>query len=384
MNASLKARLSLRGRDLRLDLARGVCNWFIFIDHIPHNVANLLTLRNFGFSGATDVFVFVGGYTAAIMYGSMMLERGFVVAATRILQRVAHLYAAYVVLFVVYIDLISSVAAHYGVTDIIDEYNLNDILGDPTQTLLRGLLLQTRLLHLDSLELFIALLATFPFALWGLLRRPHLTMAASVALYCASRWFGWSIPTYPDGDWYFNPFCWQLLFVLGAWLAVNRRGLIRGLVQTPLLRYAALAYLLVTLEMAVTGQAGALNNFFPEFQLTPIGFAGKENLAPYRIAHVLALALLFAYWVPRDWSGLRSRALQPLIKCGEEWLSVFCVGVFLAFIGHLILITSPNSLALQILVSIAGVTIMTMVAYYIAWSRQQDVDRKSGFEARAR
>ena len=44
MNASLRAQLSLRGRDLRLDLARGIANWFIFLDHIPHNVVNLLTL----------------------------------------------------------------------------------------------------------------------------------------------------------------------------------------------------------------------------------------------------------------------------------------------------------------------------------------------------
>jgi len=111
MNASLKAQLSLRGRDLRLSLAIGIANWFIFLDHIPHNVVNLLTLRNFGFSGATDVFVFVGGYAAAITYGQMMMERGFLVAATRIVQRVAQLYAAYIVLFVIYIDAISSVAA---------------------------------------------------------------------------------------------------------------------------------------------------------------------------------------------------------------------------------------------------------------------------------
>jgi hypothetical protein len=383
MNASLRIQLSLCGRDLRLDLARGVANWFIFLDHIPHNVVNLLTLRNFGFSGATDVFVFVGGYTAAIMYGQMMLERGFVVGATRILQRVAQLYAAYIVLFVIYIEAISSVATQYATTDIISEYNLGGIVGDPTLTLLRGLLLQTKPLHLDSLQLFIALLASFPLALWCLLRRPHLTMAGSIALYLAARWFDWSIPTFPDGSWYFNPFCWQLLFVMGAWFALNRRALMRVTTHTPLLRLAAFAYLLIALEVTTVGQAGALNGVIPDFPLNPFAPADKENLALYRVIHVLALALLFTYWVPRDWSGLRSRILQPIIKCGEEWLSVFCVGVFLSFTGHFILITSPNSLALQILVSFAGIAIMTMVAYYISWSREQDRNRKSGLGARA-
>ena len=100
------------------------------------------------------------------------------------------------------------------------------------------------------------------------------------------------------------------------------------------------------------------------------------------MVHLLALALVFTYWVPRDWSGLRSRILQPLIKCGEEWLPVFCIGVFLSFAGHFILITSHNSLILQILVSLAGLAIMTLVAYYISWSHQQDTDRKSGLPVR--
>src|ERR1700757_2049 len=167
MDIPTKNNIAAQCPDPRIDLLRGLANWFLFLDHIPHNVVNMLTLRNFGFSGATDVFVFVGGYAAAILYGQMMLERGFLVAATRILQRLAHLYAAYVVLFVIYVDAISSVAAQYATTDIIDEYNLSGIVGDPTTTLLNGLLLQTKPLHLDSLQLFIALIAIFPLVLWG-------------------------------------------------------------------------------------------------------------------------------------------------------------------------------------------------------------------------
>ena len=54
--------------------------------------------------------MFIGGYTAAILYGRMMLERGFVVTATRIFKRLWQLYAAYIVLFVIYIDLIGYAA----------------------------------------------------------------------------------------------------------------------------------------------------------------------------------------------------------------------------------------------------------------------------------
>ena len=98
----------------------------------------------------------------------------------------------------------------------------------------------------------------------------------------------------------------------------------------------------------------------------------KENLVPYRVLHFLALVFLFTYVVPRDWRGFRWQALQPVIKCGEEWLSVFCVGVFLSFAAHLVLITGPDLLAMHVLVSLAGISTMTGVAYYVSWSKQQD------------
>src|ERR1700730_8815999 len=106
MNQCVKAEIATRDGDLRILLLLGIANWFLFVDHIPHNAVNLLTLRNFGFSGATDLFVFVGGYAAALLYGQMAHERGLLVSATRILKRVWQLYAAYIVLFVIYIDVI--------------------------------------------------------------------------------------------------------------------------------------------------------------------------------------------------------------------------------------------------------------------------------------
>jgi hypothetical protein len=69
---------------------------------------------------------------------------------------------------------------------------------------------------------------------------------------------------------------------------------------------------------------------------------------------------------------LRSRLLQPVMKCGDEWLTSFCVGVFLSFAAHMALITGPNSVVMQVLVSAIGIATMTAVAYYISWSRRQD------------
>src|ERR1700686_5573662 len=91
MKSTSSLSLAAHGRDLRIDFARGLALWFMLVDHIPHNIVALFTMRNFGFSGAIDVFVFVSGYAAAIQYGKMTLERGFVVAATDHQARVAAL-----------------------------------------------------------------------------------------------------------------------------------------------------------------------------------------------------------------------------------------------------------------------------------------------------
>ncbi len=369
--------LAARAGDRRIDLARGIANWFIFLDHIPHNAVSLLTIRNFGFSGATDLFVFVAGYAAALYFGRMALERGLVVATTRILRRLWQLYAAYVVLFVIYIDVISNVAAQYAATEIIDEYNVTGLVDYPTQTLMHGLLLQAKPLNLDTLQLFVALMAFFPLILWGMLRRPNLVLAGSIALYAAARQFGWSFHSFPSGDWYFNPYCWQLLFALGAWFAFRGAKLLSLMPRMPLLVAAAAAYLLFALVMTIAVQFVELGRYVPDILLNAFLPNDKENLATFRIVHFLALALVFTSLVPRDWSPLRWAVLQPVLKCGEEWLSAFCVGVFLSFAAHLVLITTPNSLLTQILVSAAGIAIMTGVAYYISWSKRQDQNRSS-------
>src|SRR3979490_3371188 len=62
-------------RELRLDLFRGLALWLIFIDHLPPNILTWFTIRNYGFSDATEIFIFISGYTAAFVYGRPMLER---------------------------------------------------------------------------------------------------------------------------------------------------------------------------------------------------------------------------------------------------------------------------------------------------------------------
>src|SRR3979411_2795187 len=113
-----------KGRDLRLDLFRGVANWAIFLDHIPDNVVNWVTTRNYGFSDAADLFVFISGYTASFVYARMMIERGFIVGATRLTKRVWQLSVDHLILFVIYIVSIGYVAFRFSDPEIINDLNV--------------------------------------------------------------------------------------------------------------------------------------------------------------------------------------------------------------------------------------------------------------------
>src|SRR6202795_5170260 len=294
----IKAILAARGRDGRIDLFRGLANWFIFVDHIPHHVVSLFTIRNFRVSGTVDIFIFVAGYAASITYARIMLERGFIVGATRLFKRAWHLYVGYVVLFVIYAATITNVAAEYAAPDIITEFNVSSLVDHPIKTLARGLFLESKPLNLDVLQLLIVLVALFPPVLGIMLYAPNLMLAASLALYLAARAFEWNLPSFPDGSWYFNPFCWQLLFVSGVWLALGGARQIRLVFNVPALHYFGLAYLCFAFAMTMAGRFPQFGEVFPAWLVDAFNPDDRINLAPYRGLHFVILAFLLTGMVP--------------------------------------------------------------------------------------
>jgi hypothetical protein len=98
----------------------------------------------------------------------------------------------------------------------------------------------------------------------------------------------------------------------------------------------------------------------------------KTNLAPYRVLHLASLVLLVVRFMPIDWPGLNWPLFRPLIKCGQQSLAVFCLGVFLSFVAHLALNAISDGVLAQLFVGVAGLSILTGVAYYRSWSKEVD------------
>jgi hypothetical protein len=354
-------------RELRLDLFRGLALWLIFIDHLPPSLLTWFTIRNYGFSDATEIFIFISGYTAAFVYGRAMLDSGFVVATARILRRVWQIYVAHVFLFTIFLAEISYVATSFENPLYSEEMGIMDFLKQPDVTIVQALLLRFRPVNMDVLPLYIVLMLALPVIIWLTKWKADLALALSVLLYAVTWRYDLYFSAYPNGFWAFNPLAWQLLFVFGAWCALGGARRMSRILSSRVTLWICCAYLFAAFCVTLTWYVPQLGHLMPrriEQWIYPID---KTDLDVLRFAHFLALAAITVRFLPRDWPGLNSRWFKPLIVCGQHSLEIFCLGVFLAFAGHFVLAEVGGGAALHAVTSLSGILIMWGVASVISW-----------------
>jgi hypothetical protein len=369
----VSTRAVTTARDVRLDFFRGVALFLIFVDHIPGNVLSHFTVQSIGFSDAAEIFIFVSGYTAALVYGRAMLKQGVFIAAAKVFHRVWQLYVAHIFIFLIFTALVSYNALAFQNPASGKELHVAKFFSEPHIAVIRALELRFQPTFLDILPLYIALLAGFPLVLL-LLRRNILTaLVPSFAVYLAAQTFGISAHGYPGNQaWFFNPFAWQFLFVIGAACGYPRS--VEHPIVPPfgwLIGAAAMivaASAVIKLSWTVHDAWGAVPAILIE-QLWPID---KSNLAPIRLAHFLALAIVVVRFVPADSRFLLWRITQPINRCGQHSLQIFCLGIVLCVLGHFIIAEWNDNLPAQLAVNAAGFALMIGTATLISWYRAID------------
>lgn len=352
-------------RDLRLDVCRGIALWFIFLDHIPDNVCSWLTMRHYGFSDATEVFMFVSGVTCALAYGRIQRCDGWWSVVGHTLRRGWEIHMAFLTLIVALVVMVYMA----GESRWADVTNTRVLLQHPGAALARATVLQYRPVNTDVLPTFVLFHLLFAPLLWLLLKAPNVAIAASALLYGLVQLYGWNLPGWPINEWYFNPFAWQFLVVLGAWWVVAGRKRFRPvLISRPFVGLAVI-YLLFALVIALSWSLLPLQALVPPFVAKAIYPIDKTDLDPLRLFHFLAIAILVARLVPSDWPGLMSLVLRGAIRCGENSLEIYCLGVMLSLAAHILLSHFSGGIAAQIVVSTAGVMMLVAFATLSTWIR---------------
>ncbi|UPJ54161.1 OpgC domain-containing protein [Bradyrhizobium sp. 200] len=345
-----------QGRDLRIDACRGIALWCIFLDHVPDNIGSWLTLRNYGFSDAAEIFMFVSGVTCALAYGNAWRREGWIGVIKRTLRRSWEIYVAFLLL-----TLACAILVHLaGGSRLADVSNTRILLDHPGATLAQAAILQYRPVNTDVLPIFVLLHLLFAPLLWLLLRVPKLTLGASLALYALVHVFGWTVPAWPNSHWAFNPLAWQLLVVLGAWWMIEKR--IPPWVMSRTALVLAVLYLLFSLVIALSSRIMPLDALIPQVLEKLLYPLDKSNLDPLRLLHFLAMAVLAAWFVPRNWPWLMTPVMRGAIRCGQNSLPIYCLGVLLAFASYRVLLDISGGPAMQIALSAGGILAMIATA----------------------
>jgi hypothetical protein len=343
------------GRDLRIDACRGIALWCIFLDHVPNNIGSWLTLRNYGFSDTAEVFMFISGVTCALAYGRARRCEGWSAVISRSLWRSWDIYAAFLLL-----TLACAIMVYLtGRDHLADDSNTRILLEHPGATLAHAAILQYRPVNTDILPIFVVFHLLFAPLLWLLLRVPNVTLGASLLLYALVHVFGWTVPAWPNNVWFFNPLAWQLLVVSGAWWVIEGQRF-RPWVTSRTALVLAVLYLVFGLIIALSWRIKPLEPLVPH-TLTNLFFPmDKSNLGPLRLLHFLALATLAVWLVPDNWRGLMTPVMRCAMRCGENSLPIYCLGVLLALASRVALLNISDGLAMQIALSLGGILVMIL------------------------
>jgi OpgC protein len=129
----------------------------------------------------------------------------------------------------------------------------------------------------------------------------------------------------------------------------------------------AALYLLFALFVALGWSIKPLEAMLPQAIASMIYPIDKSDLDPLRLVHFLAIAILVARFVPEKWAGLANPVLRAAIRCGENSLEIYCLGVLFSLGASMALVRISGGIAAQILLSAVGVLMLAAFATWSTW-----------------
>ena len=142
--------------------------------------------------------------------------------------------------------------------------------------------------------------------------------------------------------------------------------------RSPVVLTVTVAYLGFAFAVVMSWYIQPLDHYVPRWLAGFMYPIDKINLDVLRFAHFIALAVLVVRFAPADSPAWKSPWLRPVTVCGEHSLEIFCLGVFLSFTAHFILVEISGGIGMQILMSAIGIALMTATAALITWYKTME------------
>nr|WP_277614147.1 OpgC domain-containing protein [Kaistia nematophila] len=341
-----------------IDFWRGLVLCTILINHVPGNILEAITHRNFGVSDSAEAFVFLSGVSLALAYGHRFRPGERVGVMVAMLRRVLKLYGVHVALSFAAIAIFSAGALYWRQPELLMSHGRSLYVKDAWTCLIGIVSLGHQLGYFNILPLYMALIVAVPVLLWLARIDVALMLAVSALLYAVTRYTGWNLPNWPaQGGWFLNPLAWQFVMAIGlaAGLALKERG------EIPVTRpMVALAAIVVAIGFLMSPYA-------PEATRSWIAANGhldtdKSMLGLTRLSHFLALAYL-VYALRLSALCRRLPVFAPLATIGRHGLLIFALLSVLSALGQVLVSTVRSSAWFDIGFLGGGLLLLWFVAH---------------------
>jgi len=365
-------------RNTTIDFWRGLVLVTIFVNHIPGNVLEHFTSRNFGLSDAAEAFIFISGLSVALVYYPRIPRGDVFGVVKKCLRRSFELYRMHLLLTAGAIALFSIGYELSEDIGLIEAHGRNMVFGDTAKGVTGILLLGHQLGYFNILPLYIALMLWAPVAL--VLARVHVAFALAVSgvIYILARVGILALPSWPEpGTWFFNPFAWQFLFTIGI-----VTGVLYGGKPVPYNRRTAIiASLLLLVSLVVVRDGFGLAPGLGVAAFTPLDL-DKSSLGLGRLLHFLALAYLLTQL--RVGAILKRTPIGPdLMRLGRNGLMIFAAGSLLSALGEVIMTlaavkSSASPQMIGMVFTIVGILGLLALARYLEWNKLNSARPQKG------
>jgi hypothetical protein len=350
-----------------VDFWRGLALVFIFVNHIPGIYYSRFTHAHYSLSDSADLFVFLAGWAMRLLVGTQERRQSTWYLVLRLGGRAITLYAAQIMITMIAIAMLAACALLLNNPLLLEWHNAAAVFHDPVTTHVGLAIITHQLGYFDILPLYVVLMLMAPFIAIVDRYAPHMVLPLSLLLYCITLTFQISIPTWPvEGQWFFNPLAWQLVFVLGFVLA--REDGLGGFVRRHIvaIRWISAPIVLTALVLVLTGWWWDPTKV-PQPRL--FFLVDKTFMTPLRLIQFLALVAIMSATYPyivRAWKGL----VDFLAMLGRNSLYVFCVGSILSLAGQIIRYIYQGNFFIDTAVVICGIAIMALAAWLPEWRDQ--------------
>lgn len=348
-----------------VDFWRGYALVAIFINHIPGVYYGRFTHANFSISDSADLFVFLAGWAVRLLSGTGQRRQSTWYMVLRVGGRAVTLYVAQITITMIAIAMLAAAAILRDNALLLEWHNASAVFHDPVQTHIGLALITHHLGYFDILPLYVVLMSTVAPVMVVIDRyAPNWLLPISLGVYLTVLAIGFNLPTWPaEGQWFFNPLAWQLVFVLGFVLA--RPEGIGGAVRRHVNPIRWVAVPLVVLSILVVWF-----DWWPDPTKVPqptlFFVAGKTFMTPMRLIQFLALVAVMSWVFPyiRRWMMPLAAFFSML---GRNSLYVFCVGSLLSLGGQIIRFIYRGNLAIDTTVVVFGIAFMALTAWLPEW-----------------